>query len=545
MTPDRARQLLLQADWLKEITESYGRAGWLPVYRFDMSGDEWPGIFSALIPPSVVNDVLSRESWELQAGDGAPRIVTNYRRKKPVDQYARYGRDDGIEPLVLRRSFHGIKPAHFELTEEFRLYLNLYDDRANQRLLRINDAGDEEEVVRFRADRVEVRTRELREFINVKQMHLALFFDITRFVPHTLGELGLEEREEPHRSEGLSYCFIVRDMEHRMVGSGRKTMSRLIGKKLIAPKPRKSGELPIEPEYVRGTEEFIIGVDEDGKPIRFTSDPDKLANYFGANPGAPHYLTPVFFRREVLGKYYGQPEKYSVADGQLRCGALWSLRLDNNHDKYVVAFLGDLGRDLPASEQGYWKSFNVLPDGPISEVAFRRGFLAEWTDAQRADLVFKATFSSFQQIWEKKFGWQLFRPLEDGDTHLLDALHVPLAETQIEFDGQVLALAKVLVDSLNEEALSKAGITLTQDMKGISKLAAFLELQQFAYRTEVVQFLRDLYSLRSSGSGHRKGSGYQKAAIKFGIPEVGLVQGFEDILEQATEVLNRLSLLAE
>jgi hypothetical protein len=128
---------------------------------------------------------------------------------------------------------------------------------------------------------------------------------------------------------------------------------------------------------------------------------------------------------------------------------------------------------------------------------------------------------------------------------LFDALHIPLSENQAEFDGQVLALAKVLVDSLNEEALAKSGITLVKDMKGISKLDSFLELQRFAYRDEVVQFLRDLYSLRSSGSGHRKGSGYQKAAAKFNIPGAGFIHGFEGILKRATEVLERLSLLTE
>jgi hypothetical protein len=247
----------------------------------------------------------------------------------------------------------------------------------------------------------------------------------------------------------------------------------------------------------------------------------------------------------VLGKYYAQPGKYAVEDGLLRCAGLWSMRIDNNHDKYVVAHLGDLGRDLPASEQGYWKSFNVPPDGGFSEVAVRRGFLNQWTSPQRPDLVFKSAFRQIQKRWEEKFGWSLFRPLGEGDAHLLDALHVPLSENQAEFDGQVLALAKVLVDSLNEEELARSGIPIAPDMKGISKLDAYLELRQCAHRTEVVQFLRDLYALRSTGSGHRKGSGYQKAAAKFVDPDRGLVKGFETILIRAVEVLDRLAVLCE
>jgi hypothetical protein len=67
---------------------------------------------------------------------------------------------------------------------------------------------------------------------------------------------------------------------------------------------------------------FIIGEDEDGDLIEHTSDPHVLANYFGANPVAPHYLTPVHFHKRVLNKYYEEPGRYSVEDSLLRCGKL-------------------------------------------------------------------------------------------------------------------------------------------------------------------------------------------------------------------------------
>ncbi len=355
--------------------------------------------------------------------------------------------------------------------------------------------------------------------------------------------LGLQEADESHCSEALDYSLILRDARS-MFHDGRRSMSRLMGKKLIGPRPRQGGQLPVGPLIENGKEPFIIGVDEDGEPVYYTSDPDGLGDYFGGNPGAPHYLTPVFFRREVLGKYYAQPGKYSVEDGLLRCAGLWNMRIDNNHEKYVVVHLGDLGRDLPPSEQCYWKSFNVPPDGGFSEVAIRRGFLGQWADSQRADLVFKSMFRRFQEAWEDRFGWPLFRPLGAGDAHLLTGLHIPLSENQAEFDGQVLALAKVLVDSLNEVELAESGISVAPDTKGISKLDAFLELMKFPHRTEVIQFLRDLYALRSSGSGHRKGSNYDKAAAKFALTETGLIKCFEGILKRAVELLDQLLILA-
>jgi len=72
-------------------------------------------------------------------------------------------------------------------------------------------------------------------------------------------------------------------------------------------------------------QDFIIGSDAKGQPIKHTSDSEKLANHFGKNSDAPNYLTAVYFRPEVLSKYYADPAKYSVEDGYLRCGGLWGI----------------------------------------------------------------------------------------------------------------------------------------------------------------------------------------------------------------------------
>lgn len=178
----------------------------------------------------------------------------------------------------------------------------------------------------------------------------------------------------------------------------------------------------------------------------YTCNPNELADYFGNNPGAPHYLIPVFFRRDVLTKYYSKPELYSVKDGYLRCGGLWGLRIDNNHEKYVVVYLGDLGRDLPPGERAYWKSFNVTPDGTISDVNWKRHFLGQFTDPEKADLVFKLQFNVFQKNGRRNLVGQFSNRYQN-----FKALRVPITNEQHEFDQQVLALAKVLIDSLNEK----------------------------------------------------------------------------------------------
>jgi len=164
-------------------------------------------------------------------------------------------------------------------------------------------------------------------------------------------------------------------------------------------------------------------------------DPSKLANYFGANPEAPHYLTPVHFRRDVLVRYYDRPDLYTVEDGYLRCRALWGLRMDNDTSESVVVWLGDLGRDLPASERDYWLSFNIPPGGPISETANRRAILGQFASAQSSDLRFRVAYEQLRGAWRDRFGWQLFLDPEPGDAHLPDQVRRPLQQHRCRARG--------------------------------------------------------------------------------------------------------------
>jgi hypothetical protein len=321
----------------------------------------------------------------------------------------------------------------------------------------------------------------------------------------------------------------------------RHTFARMIGKKVVR------GSTKFKPPSLsdreqRKYEDFIIGVDEDGDDIRHTCDEEKLSNYFGKNPGAPHYLTPVFFRKAVLGKYYGDPAKYRVEDGNLYCGSYWSLRLDNNHPDYVTVFLGDLGH-LSHTEQLYWKSHNVVPDGDISEVAFRRAFLTEWTDADDPALAFKAGYEQFREGWRSVFGWDLFKPLQPDDEHYWLTLHVPASENQKEFDDQVMALAKLLIERLNEKEIAKY-ITVEENDKGITKFVKYLQVLRFPERPDLVVLLRNLQDLRS-GPAHVKGKNYERAAMHFELKVKGLPGAFSAILTEATVLLSGLASYVE
>ncbi|HEY4526740.1 MAG TPA: hypothetical protein VJK53_02735 [Candidatus Paceibacterota bacterium] len=468
----------------------------------------------------------------MQIGSDQPSFSFQFKEGKETGTYLKTS-DRGIEPLILSRSFHGMKDGYWEIAEEFRLYFNLYEDRRNNKFIRVDDNGDDEDAVLILDKEIKIKTRLIREFIAAKKMHLVLFFDINRFSDKTIEELGIKEYHDHKKGENFIYSIGARNWD-RMSDETVKAQGFLMGKKFIA------GQKDFKPSmFDRGNKQFadfVIGIDDDGNEKLHTCDEEKLANYFGKNKGSPYYTTPIFFKKDVLTKYYSQPDKYSVEDGYLRCGGLWGLRMDTNHPNSVMVFLGDLGH-LAYTEQLHWRSLN-LSSGKMSHVAFARSFEGQFADPEKSDLFFKYRFETFQRSWEKKFGWPLFRPLSKEDAHHLKTLHLPLTNEQKEFDEQVLSLVKVLIDSLNEGQLSR-GLVLPKNSKGIDKLEAFLKSKNAKFKG-MIEFLRSLQDLRSAGVAHLKGSKYKELKVEFGIGAKDLPEIFDDILMRSIWTLNTL-----
>ena len=507
------------ADFIAKIG-GLGKGEWTTVYSSRDSVDG-AAIYSALIKNTLVKRSLQHPSWDIRIGDGGPGLESSFRNGKEKTRYVRSS-DSGVEPLVLKRSFHDIRPDYWEVSEDFRLYFNIYDDKSGRKLLRIDDNGDEHDAVSMKDGEIKIKTFLIRQYLTIRKMKLAIFFDYNRLSSKTIEELGIEEHSREEKGADFIYSVGV----GRWMGfsdNTKKSHGRLLGKKLVSSDPSFKPDIfgRQKKQYI----DFIIGADDNGEEVRFTCNEAKLSNYFGANPGAPHYLTPVCFRKEVLNKYYSQPEKYTVRDGYLSCGALWSLYIDNNHPDAVMVFLGDLGH-LSHTEQMYWRGFN-LPSGKMSRVAFKRSILGQFADPQTADLYFKQRFSLFNEYWKKKFGWELFRPLTGKDEYALKILRVPLTNDIREFDEQVAMLTKVFIDSLNEKELAK-GITNRENAKGLDKFETWLQSQHFR-SDPMMQFLRKLQALRSASTAHRKGDNYEKLKPFFEIDKKELTEVLEDI----------------
>ena len=495
------------------------------------------GIYCVLIPSIQVERALSKSSWDLHFYQGTPSAVG----VEPF-QYLRYGDDNGIEPLVVNRDFnesqtnYGKRARYSEISEEFRLFHNLYHDSEKDEYIKIDDEGNEHLVAVVEPDCIQIKLLEIRQFLAVKRMHLSIQFSFQGDLDDLPEEFGVGEDERGDEDETKPIRKATTDGNicwWHWQSCGYSDIRMLEGKRFIEPLPESQSVFPgfaEEPKYV----EFIIDVDENGEEISHTSD-------------APHSLAPVHFYKQVLDKYYNKPSMYSVEDSRVSC-PWWAVRIDNHHADKVIVLLRDLS-SLPYTEQQHWRIHNTLPEGGLSKTYFERYLQGSFTaTSDHPEHLFKHRYAHLQKESEKYLGWQLLLPLKPRDEQRLKELRVPSTDEQREFDALILNLAIILIDSLNQKELKKL-ISLEQEqnltpaqkesLKGtIDCLEIGLSCCGVEDAADHIAFLRKLQSLRSTGSAHRKGTNYQKIAKDFGIESQSLRLVFAGILSKALDVLD-------
>jgi hypothetical protein len=291
---------------------------------------------------------------------------------------------------------------------------------------------------------------------------------------------------------------------------------------------------------------FIIDRDEQGKNIESTCNEKELSNYF-TDRGTPHFLTPVFFRREVLVKYYQEPSRYRVSDSGVGCLDLWHLPIDITEEELVQVWLGDLGR-IPYKEQLHWRQFNIPPRGKITRHRWLRDFMAEFADPTDDPIYyFRVAFEEVQRETRARYNDDLFQGLDGKDKYAYEALHLPLTEEWKEFDEQVQALAKVTTDSLNIDLLSReSGQKIDGKLiKGsIDLLGAYLNGIGVTeeIRKQILYALHAIQTIRSTGAAHRKGSNFNKALQRF---QLDNLSNRAKVKKLVTDLTRALSLIAE
>ena len=552
MTIELDRERLSQNHYLEWIGRKLRSTEMVTVYRRMGSPQDY-FIFSALIPPDQIERILSDRhisSGDPENMDGMPAAYRSD-RESPV-KYFRWGVDEdmyGSESLVISRQFSGVKEDYIEISEEFRLFHNLYHDRKTNTYIKIDDAGSEKTVAIVKPSEVQIRCQEIRQFLAIKEMYLSMLFEFDEYSTYSLQELGLSE-DEPCKftRQDLMFCrhhyyVIPPSLSSFPLYQGFRSASRLRGRRLIEPLPKSKSGLGDFAEKRRYAE-FIVDVDENGDEVPHTCNRYKLGDYPGENSDVAWKLTVVYFRKQVLDKYYSEPSKYTVEDSMVRCGSLWSMKIDNHAPDKVCVFLDELGIHLPYEEQLHWRANNIPPAAGVSETFYRRMVQGKWANSDQPDILFKQSYEQLQKACDERLGWQLLRSLGSEDEYRFQRLRVPVNNEQCHFDDLVQDLQTILIESINVKPLKrllpapeKANLKVKRSIEILGVVLSFYSIEDADRR---ISFLQKLQALRSEGSGHRKGRGYQKIAKYFGVDSLGQQEAFIAILEQALDTVDFL-----
>ena len=514
------KEFILCLDVIQSLSDRFITRGWITV-----SDD---AVHSALVSDEAVEECMQSYQWDLTRGHGGPSVNTW------GDGTYEYVRDrDGLELFVIYRGSYSKHPAYVELSEEFRLFCDMherYKAEDEREFITIDENGNEDVVAVIKGIQIKIKAKLLRSYLAARRINLLIFIDIMRYSKQTFSELDIcPVQNQIVNDEGVIYNY------SSLIGNlsdGSKSGGWVMGKSLL-----RYNEGDFEPEqypyfHDESYEKFIIGYDKNGDECSYTCEEKKLSNYFQKRGDAPLTVTPVFFRKTVLDKYYKDPNRYQVDDGCIYSEGVWSLRVDNDQRNYAIVILGDLGR-LPHEEQLYWKGYNIAPppEAKVSRTAYDRWYGGRFCNPEFPDLKFKFQFRLFNEKWGKKSSWPLFLPLATGDEHRFKTLHcLTQPQNPSDFEEQILSITKILIDSLNETDLIKNIDETNSNVQarlkelnaadknsvrgGISKFELFLLSKGLNFH-ESVSFLRNLQELRSSTTAHRKSRSKKSACEEY------------------------------
>lgn len=538
---------ILFTDFLSSMNKKFIDCGWITVST--------ECLHCALVSDEKLLDTLSRYEWDLRKGsNGVSEVWSNGKWSISHDGI------DVLEPFVLYRSAKYDIENYVELSQDFRVLFNMHDryvSPTERDYVVDNENGDWEKVAEIKGVKARIKLSILRKYLAMRKMNLLIFFDEMRYSQQSFQELGLTPVTNQIEKD-TDYIYNYSSLLNCHAG-GNKSGGWIMGKCVLRYR-EKDYNRDFFDQDDKQYAEFIYDYDDEGEPKLHSCKKDTLSNYFVANGDNPLEMTPIFFKKEVLDKYYTNPNKYTVGDGSVGCEGSWSMYVDNDHRDYVMVPLVYLG-SLEYSEQLYWKGYNIPFEKEMgfSKTAYTRWIEGNFCNPMFPDLHFKYRFNQFNNKWEKQFGWPLFLPLIAEDEHRYKTLHcLTTKNNHSDFDEQILSMTKLVIDSLNQKCLQsetndsnsdvesflkQKGISSSAELKaGIDKFQAFL-LSKGMKCPDMIDFLRKVQSLRSNSVAHRK-SNKRKDLAKlyeyFKMDELSEQQVLEDVFVKMVITLNTL-----
>jgi hypothetical protein len=531
---------------------------WIVVARLHQPHQEDFRTYSVLASSDVGNleKVLSTHHWTI-VGFGYPQelgipFFSASEEGDLIYHSCQRIESEGIEyqPFTFHRSFHNYVPDSLEIVQNFILFHEAFFVSEKNEYYRINSDGDLEPVIRIEDDdeknlSILVNVHHLRDYLAANKSFLVRYHDHRRFAKEEV----VNHIQEPYTKEQIvgdfyhfELCIVNNTSLDRV---DYKSRSSLLGKDIVFPYPEPDSK---HWEKITGKKNkeyatFIVGRDKHGRNVKATCNESELSNYF-KDRGTPHFLTPVYFKRDVLTKYYREPSRYEASKSGVSCLSIWSLELDETEERLVQAYLGDLGR-IPYKEQVYWSTFNVSPRGTITKERFQRDFMNVVLEPKNDVLYsFWKAFELVQRESMKRFDEPFFLHLDTRDKHRESMLRLPVNDEWSEFEEQIQALAIITVDSLNVKLLKQliGKKDETKGEKSLELLEEFLDANHtdMDCKDEILSGLRIVQHLRSSATSHRKGSTFTRYLRRYELDKLSNREKVKIVITKLTRTLNLL-----
>lgn len=438
---------------------------------------------------------------------------------------------------------NGRKPAgspqwQFDVSQPFIWFWDAYKIGNEWRYL--SEGGNEKPLIRITSDnqgwKIETRAAELQCFLAATSK-MALFqfeiakpqreFDGKRFEAETKNSFAKFHYSE-YPGIGLSRNMGWKSLEGRFLVSGNfnKTRPRIL-----------SWLFDSQEEYG----DFIIGADSSGEDVVASSSPDSFKQICSEFESAPGYLTPVFFKREVLDKYIARPSIFRVSATRLECSNLWGIDLSINEYDLVVVYLGDIGERIPREEHKHWICYNVFPEGGIDEGRFRRDFLGQWCDSPDDISGIKSEYTAINSLCRELFGFNLWKAPDSNLKSQIDSLIAPTSRDRAALVSPVLTLTKWLVDSIDHKSIIRFSEgEIKKGTKPLETVEFLFDHAQWPH--DLIIFLRSLQGLRSRGGiAHLSNSESEKAFSRLGITGDDAASDFKMITSQLLNAMKTVT----
>lgn len=264
-----------------------------------------------------------------------------------------------------------------------------------------------------------------------------------------------------------------------------------------------------------------------------------LSNYFGANPGSPHFLTPTYFDIKVLDKYKSDSKNYEIRDSDIFYLRDWSIPFSINEENKVVVWLGDLGR-IPYKEQQYWKAFNDTPKGKMEEKFFARQILNTWTDASRQENNTIHLLDVANNFIMNEYGEPLFKKLSETDSEIYKSFVLPTNLSMPEYQQFLMKLCKLTAESINTKLFKRIMSEVYDGSKGsIAQLDDFLKFIEIDLEGILYSAIKKPYDSRNKLAGHRASlKEYNKVWKRNTDYEINTIDDAKSLLDDLNKALS-------